>query len=61
MEPDKTTMRKKPYSKPNLKLLDPQQTLAKIKAAAQTGDSGAQMMLDRIGALDRRSQASNSV
>lgn len=61
MEPDKTAMRKKPHSKPNLKLLDPQQTLAKIKAAVQTGESGAQMMLDRIGALDRRSQASNSV
>ena len=39
---------KKPYSKPALKHLDPQEVLAGIKAAAQAGDKSAQAMLDRI-------------
>jgi len=55
MYSDKTARRKKPYSKPKLKLLDPQETLARIKAAAQAGDNGAQAMLNCVSALHRRS------
>lgn len=48
MEPDKTAKRKKPYTKLTLKRLDPQETLARIKNAAQAGNKSAQTMLDRI-------------
>jgi hypothetical protein len=53
MDTEKIPNRKKLYSKPTLKVLDPQQALSKIKSAAQTGDQKAQTMLDRINALDR--------
>jgi hypothetical protein len=46
MEP--TAKGKKPYSKPALKRLDPQEALPRIKARALAGDKRAQTMLDRI-------------
>lgn len=53
MDQEKTASRKKPYSKPTLKLLDPQEVLFKINAAAEAGDGNAKVMRAHILALHR--------
>ena len=55
MDPEKVKVPnpKKPYNKPTLKSLDPQEALSKINSAAQAGDENAWAMLDRINALHR--------
>jgi hypothetical protein len=43
-----TQQRKKPYSPPQLRRLDPEDALARLQAAARAGDACAQAMLDEM-------------
>ena len=43
-----TSQRKKSYSEPKLRRLDPEDALARLSAAARAGNASAQTMLDQI-------------